>query len=238
MPAGVLEVERDEVEHPEEGGGGQEHDARWSSGRAGPRGGGGRPWVGRSAAPPATRRRAGRSADHAGGDDTRSTTSTCSGPSETPYIKRPKPGAAEHEAGDVEARRRRWRSVRSRNERAEGDGGDAERQVDEEDPAPDEVGDQEAAEHRAEGRRHAWSGRSGCWRPAPARPVGRPGTAWPCRPGPSCRRRRLEGRGRRTSSVMFWATPHSDRAHGEDGDGDRAAPACRRSGRPASPTPG
>ena len=36
QPAGVLEVERDEVQHPEEGRRGEEHDGRWSSGTAAP----------------------------------------------------------------------------------------------------------------------------------------------------------------------------------------------------------
>ena len=63
--------------------------------------------------------------------------------------RQPEPG--QHEAGDVEAPGRRL-GVLAQEAQPEGQGGDAERHVDEEDPAPADGVGEEAAEHRTERR--------------------------------------------------------------------------------------
>ena len=76
----------------------------------------------------------------------------CSGPTEMPYINSPSPAPPSTNPG-TSKRPASITPVRSRNRDAEDDRGDADGQVDEEHPAPGEVGDQETAQHGADGGR-------------------------------------------------------------------------------------
>ena len=146
-----------------------------------------------------------------------------SGPSETPYMSEAEAGPAEDETRDVEAAGVVGRPC-ARGQRApKMIGGDAEREVDEEDPAPGEVGHQEAAEHRSEGRRQR--GRDGQDAGGP-NPLGRGED--PEEHGHADRRQHAaacaleDPEDDELGHVLCQAAEH--RPHGEDDDGDHEDP--------------
>ena len=150
---------------PQEGGGGQEHHASWSSGTAALAAGAGPPSAGWCAARP------GRTRGAATAPLTQVAMTTVddqdwSGPSEMPYIKSPSPAPPSTKPGTS----KRPASIASTFCRKSAPKTTATMpigHVDEEHPAPGEVGDQEAAQHRSDRGGHGGAEGEDAGRPHP-----------------------------------------------------------------------